>query len=202
MKFEKMIKSMAALSLSASLLVLGGCGESPENAFHKQQEVGYFEGMKITFISDDAADSPSKGLYVVDDVNISPDKKTTEDVKRANLVGKFEGNDLYWVSDSSSSPGKGFYLLKDQDDRVVPVVTMLVQAGKVRQSFGVVHRSNMESPIVSGACAINDSVGLVDKVKDMSAEELMEASRELKKLAQRKQLDAEYSVSPNGGFRP
>lgn len=193
---------MAVLSLSASLLVLGGCGESPENAFHKQQEVGYFEGMKITFIRDDATNSPSKGLYVVDDVNISPDKKTTEDVNRANLVGKFEGNDLYWVKDSGSSPGKGFYLIKDQNNQVVPVVTMLVQAGKSRQSFGVVHRSNLEKPMVSGACVINDSASLVGKAKDMSAEELMEASRALKGLAQQKQLDAEYSVSPNGGFRP
>lgn len=199
MNFKKFV-SVAALSVLA--LSLTACSRGSDTAFKSNTDLGYYQGMHITWIKDDG-DTQGTGFYIIDDVNVDKNKANNSDFEAEKLVGHHGDLKILWVRDHTSANSKGFYLFKNSDNQIVTSLSMgeKFSNGKstTTKNVGVVFTSAINNP--------NLQVKLDDKpyeetvkVSELSSAQLMQLSQRLLEVAQQKQLENKDTNSTRPKF--
>jgi len=188
-------KFITVASLSVLALSLSACSEAPNNSFKNNLDLGFYDGMHISWIKDDA-DTQGTGFYVIDDVNIQKDKPNNPDLEAPKLVGHHNNLDIFWIKDHTDARSKGFYLFKNSDGQIIPSISMgeKFSSGKSTtvKNVGVVFASALNNPSLK--------VKLDDKpneetltVSQLSSEQLIQLSQRLLDVAKEKQLENNQS---------
>lgn len=195
MKFKKFI-SVAAFSILA--LSITACSQSPDSSFKKNLDLGYYQGMHITWVKDDA-DTQGTGFYVIDDVNIDTSKPNNADFESEKVVGNYGDLKILWIKDHSDANSKGFYLFKNNDNQLVSSLTVgeKFKSGKstTTKNVGTVFTSSIKNPTLQIKLDDKPYEETV-KVSELSSAELMQLSQRLLEVAQQKQLDNNTTVKP------
>lgn len=191
MNFKKFM-TVATLSVIAlSTLSIVACTQQPESSFKKNLDLGYYEGMHVNWVKDDA-DTAGTGFYVIDDAHIDNTKLSNKDFDSEKFVGNYGDLKILWVKDRSEADSKGFYLFKNSDNQIVPSLSVgeKFQSGKshTTKNVGTVFTSSLNNPALH--------VKLDDKpyqeevtVSELSSAQLIELSQRLLDIAKQKQLD-------------
>lgn len=188
MKFKQFTK-VAAMSILA--IAITACTEKPDNSFHKNLDLGYYNGMHVTWVKDDA-ETKATGFYIIDDTKIDKNQHNNSDFDSEKLVGHYGDLDIMWVADHTDANSKGFYIFKNKENQIVPSLSIgeKFKSGKstVTKNVGVVFTSSLNNP--------NLQVKLDDKayeetvkVSELSSSELIQLSQRLLEVAKQKDLE-------------
>lgn len=184
-------KFITVASLSVLALSLAACSESSDNSFKNNLDLGFYDGMHISWIKDDA-DTQGTGFYVIDDVNVQKDKPNNPDLESPKLVGHYNNNNIFWVKDHTDARSKGFYLFKNSDGQVIPSISMgeKFSSGKSTtvKNVGVVFASSLNNPSLKVKLDDKPYEETV-KVSELSSEQLIQLSQRLLDVAKEKQLE-------------
>lgn len=199
MKFNQFVK-VAAMSVLA--IAITACTEKPDNSFHKNLDLGYYDGMHVTWVKDDA-DTGSVGFYVIDDTKIDKNQKNNSDFEPETLVGHQGDLNIMWIKDHSDAKSKGFYLFRNSDNQIVPSITLAQKFSNGKsttiKNVGTIFTSSMVNP--------NLQVKLDDKayeetvkVSELSSSELVQLSQRLLEVAKQKDLEKNNTVTSKPRF--
>lgn len=199
MKFKQFTK-VAAMSILA--VAITACTEKPDTAFHKNLDLGYYNGMHVTWIRDDS-DAKATGFYVIDDVKTDNTQKNNSDFESEKLVGHYNDLNIMWVADHTDAKSKGFYIFRNKENQVVSSLSMgqVFKNGKssTTRDVGVVFTSSLNNP--------NLQVKLDDKayeetvkVSELSSSELVQLSQRLLQVAKQKDLENNNNVTTKPRF--
>lgn len=182
MKFKKFIK---IATFSALVFSLAACTQNSENSFRNNLDLGFYNGMHISWISDDS-NSQATGFYVIDDINIQKDNQNNPDLKPQELIGHYKNNDIFWIKDSSNSKSKGFYLFKNSDGKVIPSISIgeKFKSGKhsTVKNVGVIFESALQNKSLN--LKINENADeKTIAVNELSSEQLIKLSQRLLEIA-------------------
>ena len=179
-------KKLGTLILMSFLaFFLTACSKEPDASFKNTLDLGFYDGMHITWIKDDANTS-GVGFYLIDDSNIDQSKSNNQAFDNEKLVGHYGNLNIFWVRDHSEARSRGFYLFRNEDNKLITSSTFnhLVQSGK-SQSVVSVYSSSIKNPIMQ--IKLNGSSNEeVIQVDNLSSSELRNLSQRLIELANQK----------------
>lgn len=195
MNFKK-FTTVAALSVLA--LSITACSQNSDSAFRKNLDLGYYDGMHVTWVKDDA-DTQGTGFYVIDDVHIDKKQPNNPDWEKEKLVGHYGELKILWIQDHTDANSKGFYLFRNNDNQVISSLTMAEKFSNGKstttKNLGSVFVSNINNPslqIKLDDKPYEESV----KVSELSSAELIKLSQRLLEVAQQKDLENKDTNKP------
>lgn len=194
MKLKKFI-SVAALSVLA--ISITACTKKPDSSFQKNLDLGYYQGMHVTWVKDDA-DTVGTGFYVIDDTNIDKSKSNNSDFEQEKFVGNYGDLKILWVRDHTDANSKGFYLFKNKDEQIISSITLgeKFQSGKstTTKNVGTVFTSAINKPTLKVNLDNPPSSETIN-VNELSSAQLIKLSQHILQLAEQKQLDNTSTVN-------
>ncbi len=174
MRLPRFASLCSRLALSVALAAsLSACYKSPEENLSSTTRVGTLSGWDVSFVSDGSS-SDGDGIYLFAPSDSAPGSRSG-DVGAPQLVGKIEGEPLYFVEDHSDTHSQGFYAVGTPEGgfRPLPTSSFRYSAGKSTAHRSVGYALACGSPV---------SVG----IDHLSADELEALASRARALAERR----------------
>jgi hypothetical protein len=184
--------------LSVLVFSITACTKNPESSFKKNLDLGYYDGMHITWIKDDS-DTLGTGFYIIDDTHIDKKQSNNSAFETEKLVGYYGDLKIMWVYDHSDANSRGFYLFRNKDNKIVPSLTMAetFSNGKTNttKNIGSLFVSNINSPSLQVKLDDKPYEETI-KVSELSSIQLIQLSKRLLDIAQKKELENKNISKP------
>lgn len=195
-------KFMTVASLSVLALSITACTQNSESSFKKNLDLGYYDGMHITWVRDDA-DTFGTGFYVIDDIHVDKSKANNSEFEAEKLVGHYGDLKILWIRDRTDANSRGFYLFKNNDNQIISSLSMgeRFSSGKnqTTKNVGAVFASSIANPALQIKLDDKPYEETV-KVSELSSAQLMQLSQRLLEVAQQKQLENKDTNSTRPKF--
>lgn len=195
MNFKK-FTTVAVLSIFAFSIT--ACTQNSDSSFKKNLDLGYYDGMHVTWVKDDA-DTQGTGFYIIDDVHVDKKQSNNSDFESEKLVGHYGDLKIMWIKDHTDANSKGFYLFRNSDNQIVSTLSMAEKFSNGKstttKNVGSVFVSNINSPTLQIKLDDKPYEETV-KVSELSSSQLIQLSQRLLEVAQQKNLENKPTTKP------